>query len=114
MISISVGCRKGDEMRECAYICVMSDKDSRFATVRILIEQGHIREFRKIFDHIPRTVVAKSLRTHPVRFNRLVDHIDQFPLKELILLAELIGVDARLLIDLAYEQSQIDAANKGV
>lgn len=36
------------------------EKDSRTQTVKILIEGGHLSQFREIFKTIPKTVVAKQ------------------------------------------------------
>jgi hypothetical protein len=62
-------------------------KDSRYKTVKFLIEGGHVTEFRYIFEHIPKTVVAKDMGTNYKRLVRLAKDVNDFKVKELTILA---------------------------
>lgn len=79
-------------------------KDYRYDTVNFLIESGKINSIRDIFLHIPKTIVYKDLGINFGRFDRAIIDPSIFRLEELANLAELIGVNAKKLIDMAYEQ----------
>lgn len=79
-------------------------KDSRYSSTKVLIETGHIKSFREIFDFIPKTIVYKDLQVNFNRFSRAVHNPEHLSIQELRVLAELFGIDAKRLIDMAYEQ----------
>ena len=79
-------------------------KDKRFKTVKLLIEGGHIPEFKDIFEHIPRTAVAKEMGIHYDRFKKMITDPAEFKVKELYTLAGMIGVDGKILLDLVHAQ----------
>lgn len=68
-------------------------KDSRFNTVRKLIISKQINTFTEILETIPKTSLAKALSLNPSRFNRLIENIDLFVIKDLRKLANLLEVD---------------------
>lgn len=80
------------------------DKDKRFKTVKLLIEGGHIAEFRDIFEHIPVTTVSKEMGIHFNRFKKMIDDPKEFKVKELYALATKIGVDGKIILDLVHAQ----------
>jgi|ADGO01.1.fsa_nt_gi hypothetical protein len=79
-------------------------KDKRYQTVKLLIESGHITEFKQIFEHIPKSIVANDLGTNYTRLSKLIKHTEHIPLKDLITLSRFFGVDGRVMVDLAYKQ----------
>lgn len=87
-------------------------KDRRYTTVKNLIAGGYIKTFREIFDTIPKSVVARDLGMHNIRFTKLINNVDKFILKDLILMAALIETDEAILLQLVYQQYVIDMNNK--
>ena len=80
------------------------EKDRRYKTVKIMIEGGHLTEFNQIFDYIPKSVVANDLGTNYNRLIRLIEHVEQFTLKELFTLSSFCDLDSKLILDLVYNQ----------
>lgn len=72
---------------------------------KVLIEAGHIKSIRDIFQFIPKTTVYRDLGINYNRFNRAIFDPSIFRIAELVQLAEFFEVDARKFIDMAYEQS---------
>lgn len=79
--------------------------DSRYTTIKVLMESGHITTFRKIFDYIPKTVVYKDLRVNFKRFSKAILDPSGLSLGELRTLADFFDVDTKKLIDMAYMQT---------
>jgi hypothetical protein len=79
-------------------------KDKRFKTVKLLIESNNITNFSDIFEHIPKTVIAKHLGTNYNRLSKLVDNVDLFSLRDLFRLARFFEVDDKVMLDLAFTQ----------
>ena len=80
------------------------EKDRRYKTVKIMIEGGHLTEFHQIFDYIPKSIVANDLGTNYNRLIRLIEHVEQFTLKELFTLSSFCNLDSKLILDLVYNQ----------
>ena len=79
--------------------------DSRYTTIKVLMESGHITTFRQIFDYIPKTVVYKDLRVNFKRFSKAILDPSGLSLGELRTLAEFFDLDTKKLIDMAYMQT---------
>ena len=84
-------------------ISYMAD-DPRYGSIKVLIESGHIKSIREIFQFIPKTTVYKDLGINFSRFDRAIVDPSIFRMQELVVLAELFGVDALTLICMAYNQ----------
>jgi hypothetical protein len=78
--------------------------DPRYGSIKVLIESGHIKSIREIFQFIPKTTVYKDLGINFSRFDRAIVDPSIFRMQELVVLAELFGVDAWKLIGMAYDQ----------
>jgi hypothetical protein len=78
--------------------------DKRYDTIKVLVNSGHISSFRDIFNYIPKTIVYKDLHVNFNRFSRAIHNPALLTMKELMALADLFGIDAKLLIDMAYAQ----------
>lgn len=78
--------------------------DQRYTTIKVLIQSGHIKSIRDIFQFIPKTIVYKDLGVNFNRFNRAIIDPSKFTLAELRTLGEFFGVETRTMIDMAYEQ----------
>ena len=76
-------------------------KDNRYNIARIFIEKGEIKTIAQIFDYIPKSVVSHELKTNNNRFTRLMNEPMGFKLIELSKIAKAIGVETKVLVDLA-------------
>jgi hypothetical protein len=89
----------------------MAAKRTGYETIKVLVEAGHIKQFDQIFDTVSRTNMAKDLgmnyQTFIYRLNRPI----AFTLEQLIAIANLIGIERRVIIDLVIKQ--VDAKKKG-
>jgi len=76
----------------------------KYRTIKFLIEAGQIGTIAEIFKIVPKTAVLKDFRVNFGRFNAALTDPSRFRLAELKALADLFDVDARLLVDMAYNQ----------
>ena len=83
-------------------------KDHRYKTVRVLIESGIITEFNQIFLYIPKSVVSEDMGINYSRFVRLLQQVELFRLKELIMMSGFFEVDGKAFIELAHSQYMTD------
>ena len=79
-------------------------KDKRYTIVKNQIEGGYLKGFREIFDIIPKTVVAKDLKIHNIRFSNLINDVSRFELIDLYKLAGLLEIEEKLMLDLVHSQ----------
>lgn len=56
-----------------------------------------------IFKYIPKSTVARDMHVKVDTFNNLLDHPDLMTLNKICFLAEIIGTDLRILMDLWYQ-----------
>lgn len=78
-------------------------KDRRYKTTRDFIQKGHIKMMPEIFGYefIPKSIVARDLRTNNTRFSNLIKNPMKFRLEELQKMADLFEVDISILINIA-------------
>jgi hypothetical protein len=86
-------------------------KDKRHKTVKILIEGGHVNEFREIFEHIPKTTVADELGIHFNRFNNIIDKPGEMKVSDLFLLSAYFEIEGQKMFELI--NNQVSIARKG-
>ena len=77
--------------------------DPRYTHVRIMFETGRIDHFMDIFKYIPKSTVARDMHVKVDTFNNLLDHPDLMTLNKICFLAEIIGTDLRILMELWYQ-----------
>jgi len=87
-------------------------KDKRYTIVKNLIAGGHIKNFRELFDAIPKTVVAHDLGINNVRFTELMDDMGRYFVKDLFKLSELIEVPEIEIMKLICNQYVSDKKTK--
>jgi|ADGO01.1.fsa_nt_gi hypothetical protein len=87
-------------------------KDHRYKTVKVLIESGLIAEFNQIFLYIPKSVVSEDLGINYSRFVRLLQQVELFRLKELMLMSNFFEIDGKVMIELAHNQYLADKRAK--
>lgn len=90
----------------------MEVKDRRYKTVRNLIRAGFIKTFREIFDNISKSVVARDLKTNGGRFTRRMARVDQFKMRHIFQMADLLEVEGRTILKLLLKQREEDRKNK--
>jgi len=86
-------------------------KDIRYNVARHFIETKQIKRIKDIFEYVPKTTVKNELGTNYNRFSRLVEDPLQFKLIELSKIAKAIGVDTKVLVNMALLHE--DDKNKG-
>jgi hypothetical protein len=79
-------------------------RDHRYKTVKVLIDSGIITEFNQIFLYIPKSVVSEDMGINYSRFVRLLQQVELFRLKELIIMSGFFEVEGKALIELAHSQ----------
>jgi hypothetical protein len=82
----------------------MDKVDNRYNVARIFIEKGEIKTIEQIFDYIPKSVVSRELKTNNNRFTRLISDPLEFKLIELSKIARAIGVETKVLVNLALQE----------
>lgn len=88
-----------------------TDRHKGYKTVNLLITAGQI-QFKDIFEHIPKTSLVKDLSINFYRLNKIIRLTQEAKLEELYALARLIGVDEKVLVDLAHAQYLADKKKK--
>lgn len=79
--------------------------DPRYSAVKVRIESSHVKSIQDIFLYIPKTTVYKDLGINFNRFDRAIINPAIFRMEELVVLAELFNVNAKKMIDMAYDQA---------
>jgi len=87
-------------------------KDLRYDLIAPMISAGRIKHFRDVFNYIPKTVVAHDLGINNVRFNKLMDNVEGFLLRDLFRLAAFMEVEPSVLMGLILEQNATDKKGK--
>jgi hypothetical protein len=75
-------------------------KDHRYFTAKVLIESKNIKTFQEIFKHIPKSVVAKELRTNNNRMTQVIEKPAYLRIGEAQKIAKLIGVPFMVIAEL--------------
>lgn len=88
-----------------------TDRHKGYKTVNLLITAGQI-QFRDIFNHIPKSILVKDLGINFYRVDKIMRSVQEIKLDELYALARLIGVEEKVLVDLAHAQYLADKKKK--
>jgi hypothetical protein len=86
--------------------------EKRYTVVKNQILGGYLKTLREVFDIVPKTVVAKDMKIHNMRFADLIDNVQLFKLDEIYRLAALIGIDEKPLLDIVHAQYMQDKKGK--
>ena len=98
--------------------CVMpkpKDKDDRYENTYLMFKTGKIKSFEEIFQFIPKSIVASHMRTKSDRLGRLINKVEDFVIKEVLLIGSLcyLNKDQTLsLILVAYEDQNSKKSKK--
>lgn len=79
-------------------------QDPRYKAVRSLFENEDIKSIPHIFKIIPKTIVATDLHVNHSRFSKAIKDPTLFTIKDLDGMAQLIGIDAKIIISMAYRK----------
>jgi hypothetical protein len=74
-------------------------KDKRFTLAGKLIRTNEIKTLSGIIDLVPKTVVAKELGIKPERFNKVLDNIELFVVKDLVKLADSLEIELKAVLN---------------
>jgi hypothetical protein len=75
-------------------------KDRRYNALKAYIESGEIKSFTEIFEIVPKTVIVKDSGINFVRLTNKINNPEKFTIKDIIVLAQLIGIDSRKIYHL--------------
>ncbi len=78
-------------------------EDRKPAAVKALLEKGQIAEVAHIFDILPKSPTYKKMKMGYDRFIECLNSPGEFSLLELSRLADVIGIDDKVIIDIAYK-----------
>lgn len=78
----------------------MSKRDPRYDYIKPLLNEGKLHSFHEIFQHVPKSIVAKDLGKKLERFSQLLKQIDQFRTKELFTIAHFCKISEKEILDL--------------
>jgi len=90
-------------------IIMMIKRDDRYDVIRPIVESGQLVSFNQMFKYIPKTIVAKDLGKKVDRFNVLMNHVDEFTLKELFRIGHFCKLDNWEMLKLVmYDHNNIN------
>jgi hypothetical protein len=78
-------------------------KDKRYTVAKNLIETGAIKTVRDLLEVMDKKAIYKDVMS-PVRFDTLIADPAQFRFSDAYRIAEIIGVEERLVIDLIHAE----------
>jgi len=78
-------------------------QDVRYQHVKSIWMSGDLKSFSKIFEIVPKSVVAADLGLHYNSFIRRMSRPDQFLLVDMVGLSDLTGIPIPALIELAIK-----------
>ena len=88
----------------------MPERDVRYLTIKPMLKEGKIKIFKDIFLFQKKTVIAKDIGKRTPRFDYLIDHPENFTIREAMMIAKLCDleyIEIMLLI-----KSQLDLPKK--
>jgi len=87
-------------------------KDKRYKVVKTMLDKGILIEFRQILEVVPKTVIARELRTNNNRMTRLLSDVRSFSLDELYRISRAMTIDFRKLVSITCSQILTEEKNK--
>ena len=70
----------------------MRPRDPRYEVIKPMLNEGKIHSFPDIFKFIKKSVVAADLGKRGPRFTELITKVEDFTVKELLIIARLCGL----------------------
>lgn len=87
-------------------------KDKRYNAIKELIERGGITDFNKIFDIMPPSTMARHMGINYNNFTKRQADCGRFTVKEIMKMAELIGVEDLVVATLIIKASKVQKSKK--
>lgn len=75
-------------------------KDRRYNALKTYIDSGAIKSFTEIFDIIPKSIVIADSGINYTRLTNKINNPEKFTVKDIVTIAQLIGIDSRSLYSL--------------
>jgi hypothetical protein len=69
-----------------------------------MVNDGAIKSLNEIFHHIPKSIVAADCGKKVTRFTYLMEHVDEFKIRELFKIGALCDLTASQTLELAKAQ----------
>src|SRR5580698_4198979 len=82
------------------FYLLMEQQDHRYPTIKPMLDQGRIKKLTDIFIYIPRTVLANDMGKNLKRLNELLDRLENFTIKDLLLIGNLCGLTRKEMLTL--------------
>ena len=73
---------------------MMQPRDPRYELIKPMLKEGKITTFQDIFKYIKKSVVAADLGKKVNRFSRLMEHVEDFVVKDLLLIGRFCNLTA--------------------
>jgi hypothetical protein len=83
----------------------MKLKDKRYNALKAYIDSGGIKSFAEMFEIVPKSIFVRDSGINYVRLTNKINSPEKFTVKDLLILADLIGVDSRSIYDLIAKAS---------
>lgn len=88
-----------------------TERHKGYKTVNLLIAGGQL-QFNDIYTHITKAALVKDLGINFYRLEKIIRNVQEIKLDEVYTLARLIGVEEKVLLDLAHAQYLADKKKK--
>ena len=82
----------------------MRPRDPRYEIIKPMLNEGKIQSFADIFNFIKKSVVAADLGKRGPRFTQLIDKVEDFTVKELVIIARLCNLTTEEMFQLVATQ----------
>ena len=73
---------------------MMQPRDPRYELIKPMLKEGKITTFQDIFKYIKKSVVAADLGKKVNRFSQLMEHVEDFVVKDLLLIGRFCNLTA--------------------
>ena len=80
------------------------EKDKAYKTLKKLLESGSIDDLEEIVNIIGKTNFTTTVGMHYYTFQKRLANPEDFSIKHLARIADLIGVDGRLIANLVFDK----------
>ena len=93
----------------------MEQQDHRYPTIKPMLDQGRIKKLTDIFTYIPKTVLAQDIGKNLKRLNELLDRLENFTIKDLLVIGNLCSLSRRemlLLLDAEFDFREQNKLNQ--
>lgn len=79
------------------------EKETQYKVVRLMFQSNSVKQMKDIQDLYP-TLIAKALGINHSRYIQKLYKPEEFSIKHIVDLANLLGIDPRLITDVIFKQ----------